>query len=626
MGTHMTLVRDTREYASWLWRATKRLAHEDRRAAVALIASMSVNQGVTFLVFFLPLKVVLLVASDGVSRYFRFFITEETKSAWIAAIVAAILILYVVSIRLDTLAARNASRGAKSLVGSAEQVPITSDPEDFARSTFYRIGETISGLIFSLLTLAVGAVVFPAFFLAIPAILIAEFAVVAIAVGQDPPTLLERFGKFVRETPQELIKWLRQINFLVVFSVLILLFLLVEGLNPLLGIAAILLSRRLFGALKDVAHDSLRLSSDRRLVDALLFPDARVKADRGADREKLLGSALPSARLERLRGLAERAGLDDEVESCTEDGTALDLLQSVDDAVWVDSGQITTAVFDLYGPGVAGSRERLFREYLYAGKASRGIEQHDYLLRFLDAETLRCPSRVLGYREEGLVGRVVDFRGMSDQFQKGWKARREELLQHLWCLDLPPALVEAYDSAHPRLHERLRSELLGPLRVAADEPWARSAYDLVTSRLPRLCERIADLPLTLFNERLTRRNVVMGPDGRSLLLDWTSWTLQPVGAGFAPDGDERRLLEVAAKSACARVGIPEGGLVNEVLLASLLQRMDRLVNDGYPKAALGVAASVLPQTDEADQCEEGQLTDDAAECHNLNLTAQRRGM
>jgi hypothetical protein len=597
----MTLVRDTGEYASWLWRATKRLAQEDRRAAVALIASMSVNQIVTFLVFFLPLKVVLLVASDGVSHYFQFFITEETKSAWIAVIVTAILILYVVSIRLDTVAARNSSRGARSLVGSAEQVPITSDPEDFARSTFYRIGDAVSGLIFSLLTLVAGAIVFPAFFLAIPAILIAEFALVALAIGEAAPSRLRKFGHFVSEKPQELVKWLRQINFLVVFSILIFLFLLVEGLNPLLGIAAILLSRRLFGALKNVARDSLKLSSERNRVDALLFTEARVKANTEADREQLLTSAVPSARLKRFRSLTQATDLDVEVERYTEDPTTLKLLQSVENAVWVDSGQVKTAICDLYGPDVSGPRERVFREYLYTAKASRGLEQHDYLLRFLDAEALRCPSRILRYRQDGLAGRIIDFRGISEPGENEWQARRQELLEHLWSLDLPLALVEAYDSAHPRLHERIRGELLEPLRVAADEPWARSAYDLLACRLPQLSERIAELPLALFNERLTRRNVMAGPDGQSLLLNWTAWTLQPVGSGFAPDRDRRELLDAASSSAMARMGSGEEAIINKVLLASLLQRMDRLVKDNYPKVALGVASGMLPLLERPDE-------------------------
>lgn len=606
VGAHMTLVRDTREYASWLWRATRRLAQVDRGAAMRLIASMSVNQVVTFLVFFLPLKVVLLVASDGVSRYFQFFITKDTKSAWIAGVTVAILVLYVVSIRLDTVADRNASRGAKSLIGSAEKVPITSDPENFAKSTVYRIGETVGGLIFSLLTLVAGALVFPAFFLSIPVLLLVEFAIIAIAVSDTHPSRLTRLGQFVSEKPLDFIKWLRQINFLIVFSFLILLFLAVEGLNPLLGIAAILLSRRLFGALKNVARDSLKLSSDRRLVDALLWPDARVRANVGTEREQLLERALPSGRLERIRGLA-RTPSGDELQWYTEHAATVEQLGCVEDVVWVDSGQSRTAMFDLYGPGVDGSRQRLFRDYLHSGKASRGLEQHDYLLRFLDSEALRCPARVVGYQQGALVGRVVDFRGVSEPAHKEWGARRAELLQHLWSLEVPASLIKAYDGAHPRVHERLRGELLTPLRVANDEPWTQSTYDLLAARLPWVCERVGELPVGLFNDRLTRRNVVAGPDGRSCLLDWTSWALLPVGAGFAPDSDGRELLEAAARSARARVQDGDGPFTLDVLLAAVLTRMDRLVLEGYPKTALQVASAMQPVLDQPQDAVVGEM-------------------
>lgn len=596
MGTHVRLISDAGEYASWLWRATRRLAEVDRGAALRLIASTSVNQVVTFLVFFLPLKVVLLVASDGVSRYFQFFITQDTKSTWIAIIVVAILVFYVISIRLDTVADRSASRGAESLIRTADQVPVTSDPEGFAKTTIYRIGESIGGLIFGLLTLAAGAVVFPAFFLAIPVLLLVELLVVAVSLSEGCPPLLKGLGEFIDEKPQELIKWLRQINFLVIFSVLIVLFLIVEGINPLLGIAAILLSRRLFGALKDVARDSLKLSGDRRLVDALLFSDARVRNDPARDRDRLLGRALPAARLENIRKYARRAG--DEVEHYTDDSETFELLESVEEAVWVDSGQSRMAMFDLYRRGSEQSRIRLFREYLYTGKGSRGLEQHDFLLRFLPEQKLRCPSRVVAYRSEGLVGRVVDFRGLTETCPQEWGSRRDELLGHLWGLEVPGTLIEAYNGAHRRFHERVAEELLGLLAVAADEPWARSTYDLLAERLESLCDRIAAMPLMLFNERLTRRNALVGPDERSLLLDWTSWSLQPIGSGFLPDADGRALLEVADRKLAARTS---GGLgESDVLVASLLQRTYRLAHDGYPKTALSVVSGLLPLIDEPD--------------------------
>lgn len=601
MGTYMTLIHDAGEFASWFWRATRRLIEVDRRAAVRLIVSMSVSQIVTVLVFFLPLKVVLLVASDGVPRYFQFFISQETRSAWLIGLATSIFVLYIVSVRLDTIADRSASRGARSLIEAAEQVPITSDPEGFARTSFYRLGGVVAGIIFSISALAVGMLIFPVFFLAIPVVLAVEFLLAAVAIGSNGSSRFSRTGDFVRDKPQDLLRWLKQINFLIVFGLLLVVFIVFDGLNPLFALAAIMLSRRLFQVLKNVVRDILKLSSDRHFVDVLLFADARVTTSRGADREQLQANAVPSVKSERIQSLSQEPVPDERWERYSDDPYLLELLQAVEYGIWVDSGQARVGLFDLYGTGASGQRERLFREYLYSGKASRGLEQHDYLLKFFDAETLRSPRRVVGYQDQGLVRRIVEFRGITEPDHNEWQSRRQELLQYLWTLELPASLVAAYDSAHPRLHERAHGELLDGLQVATDEVWAKSTYALLESRLPGLCERIAELPLTLFNGTLTRRNVVVGPDGRGRLLDWTSWSLLPVGAGFAPDSDGRELLEAAGRSASLRAEAADGYLVNHVLLASLLQRMDRLVQDGYPKAALGVAFGMLPVLEEPER-------------------------
>jgi hypothetical protein len=597
----MTLTGETQEFASWFWQATRRIVDIDRRAAWRLILSMSLNQFVTVLVFFLPLKVVLLIASEGVPRYFKFFVSEDTRMWWLGGLAGAIFILYFVTIGLEKIADRSATQGARNLTSSAEQVPVTSDPEDFARQTFYRIGETAGGLIFSLISLGLGIIVFPELFLAVPLLLTIEFALAAVAINKEGTDRLSRLGDWVRNQPQDLFQYLRQVNFLIVFALLLALFLLIDGLNPLLAIAAIMLSRRLFGTMRSLGRNSLKLSKDRELVDTLLFEDIRLKEDGGAERKELMINALPSARLKRFHNLAQAEVVDATAEMYTDDLTIGGVLESIDEAVWIDSGRMRMAVFDLYGPTRerAGST-RVFRDYLYTEKAARGLEQQDYLFNYLGAEDLRCPRRILSYRYNGLVGRLVDFRGISDPPLGQWQARRQELLEHLWALEVPSSLVTAYNSAHRRLEDRARSDLPEALQVATDEDWAQSAYDLVISRLPEICQRVAELPIMILNERLSRRNVVADWAGRSLFLDWTLWSMQPVGAGLFPKSDSYELFVKAGETAGMRKGVEKNALVSDVVLAAFLQRLDRSVQDGYPKTGLSTASTMLPFIEQPD--------------------------
>lgn len=616
----MTVTSDTAALASWLYRATRRLVHVDRRAALRLILSMSVNQIITVLVFFLPLKIVLLVAAEGVPEYFKFFISPNTKTSWLAALSATIFLLYIVSLRLDNIATRSASQGAETLVGACPQVPVTSDPTEFARTTFYRLGETVGCLAFSFLALLGGIIIFPSFFSVIPLLLAFEFWIVHLVTGKQGAGVLHRVGRYIEEQPQNILNYLQDASFLIIFGLLILYFVILQSLNPLLGIAAIMLSRRILGSVKRVFQNGIRFSKNQQVIDALLFTEVQVSADEGAEQGRILSHSTPASRPRRLGTLARLHSPDGSVNRYTDDWDTLELIQSVDKSVWVDSGRKGTAIFDLYGQDFDGEYKRLFRDYLYTRRASRGLEQQDYLLMFLEPEALRCPRRLLGYRYENLVGRMVDFRGMSELGAEAWQNRREELLSHLWCLDLPTSLVQGYYSAHPRLEERLDSGFLAWLSAACDEAWAESVYNLIASKISEIRERVSELPLTLVNERLGRRNVLVGPTGGSLFADWTRWAIEPMGAGFRPERDAREVLAVGAEGREWQKNGERAVSVNDVLLGSLLHRMEWLARKGYPKAALNSAWGLLPLLEEPDavivdelSLGEQEIDDDEAE-------------
>jgi hypothetical protein len=274
----------------------------------------------------------------------------------------------------------------------------------------------------------------------------------------------------------------------------------------------------------------------------------------------------------------------------------LGLLEIVDDAVWVDSGKPRKVILDLYGASQGSYRDRLFREHLYTPRAARGIQAYDYLLGFLKNESLRTPELVISYEYEGLTGRIDLYQGLCTlDDKKEWLTARMQLLEHFWSFEPPASLITAYNNVYPSLEERtLRADLLGSLHPVADEPWAQSAYGVLESRLERLCRDAADLPRSLFNEDLVPRNVARQSGGSFLLLEWSSWSLQPIGVGFLPDSDGRELIEAAARSAAARLGVDDPSLLRKVFFASILCRIDRLVHDGYPKAALSLTFEVLP--------------------------------
>ena len=75
-----------RTYAGQLLLLTRRIYQCSPLRLVTGIPLVLVNQVSFILALMLPLKVIIMLGSDGVPRYFRFFMTEETRTQWMVGL------------------------------------------------------------------------------------------------------------------------------------------------------------------------------------------------------------------------------------------------------------------------------------------------------------------------------------------------------------------------------------------------------------------------------------------------------------------------------------------------------------------------------------------------------------
>jgi hypothetical protein len=260
----------------------------------------------------------------------------------------------------------------------------------------------------------------------------------------------------------------------------------------------------------------------------------------------------------------------------------------------VDSDSVRFTIFDLYGPGGLGFGERLYREYVYTPAGAKGLEQHDYLLERLDATQLRSLHHVESYRAGEYVARIVEYRNMQAIGPQAWAEARHDIIRHFWNLRMDDDLVGSFTSARLLIHERVSDTVLPRLRIAADEPWASEAYEELAGRLSDLCRRLGERPVALMNHRLNHRNAVLNRERGVLLIDWTSWGVEPVGVGFDPETDGSLLLRQAAIRMEENNPKNAGEAASDALAAGLLYHLETLVRRGRPKHALRVAHDSLP--------------------------------
>jgi hypothetical protein len=582
----MTFLDATLKFLSWLLTAVRRLLQVDRTSALKSLLALNASLIINVLVFFLPLKVVLLVASTGVPRYFRFFVSEQTRGIWIVSLTILIFVLYAFSRVLDSRTRRWTATGAASLAATSERVPIATNEVKTTELYFREICHATARVTFLALALLLGLVLYPALFTILTAILLAEFMFASKAAGNLNAVPNARLSLWVRENSRDFINLLKSLNFLIVFAFLVTVFLIGRGPNLLIAIASIMLSRQMFNAASNIVKDAQKLESNRARIDTLLFTNVQLKNGQEPDYREFRHRYDVASRMDRPRCFSHHD--QGQIQGVSEE------LDDITQSIWVDSGIQEVAVFDLYLSNPFQPNRPDMRELVYAGKAIKGVDRQDYLLRSLDPAQFNAIPLLGQYEEKPFVARIFDIRGLTDVTPKWFKSQRNRLITDLAAVELPFKLTQAHLRAHQPLSERINGTVLNPLDLAADEVWAREAYLNLMEQLDPLLERVRQLPFVLVNPRLNPRNAMADAQGNLRLLDWRTWTLEPAGAGFDPQEDPFDLLVEIAEAVRSRPENPGDLSLADVLCGSLLLRMEALVQKAQPKAALRLAHDTVP--------------------------------
>lgn len=581
-------------FLRWLVSLTARLLQVERGLTIKTVVTTALIQLLDVLVFLLPLKIILLLGSDGVPKYFQFFITEETRPLWVGILSGAIFILYAVTRILESGVDRWTRRGADSLIGLAERVPIASDESTVAGTSFQRICETTANIVFLVFALAAGLFLYPLLFLGVIALLVAEFAFAAKASGNFQALPATKLANWVRSDTGSFVNLLKSVNFLAVFGFLLAAFLLADGPNRLIAIASILLGRQVFKTLGALVNNAKKLSKQTAQVNALLFTETQLPEEEHAEERELRERYSLPIRLDRVKRFGSQLGAAGGETLRWTDSTQSEWLGLASRSIWIDSGNPKVALFDLYISQEDGTLTRAFREFVYTGKAAKGLERQDFLLRHLSTDAFRGLKPVCTYEEGPLIGRIADVAGLAGADRKTFKAGRDDFIGHLAGLEIPSELIQAHGRAHSPLVDRLQRTVVERIALVIDEPWTSDAFQDFTEQLAPIIARVQQLPQMLVNPALTAQNAMVDGSGVLYLINWRAWTLAPVGAAFNPQQDSSALLLRIAQGVRQRSDGTRNLRLADLLCASLLRSMETFVGKGRPKEALRLAYDTLP--------------------------------
>jgi hypothetical protein len=199
-------------------------------------------------------------------------------------------------------------RGSGKVLKEANQLAVIKNQETVAQGYYSRICTAYASVLFSALLLAVGLAVHFWLFSFLIAVIACQFLISTWLVGDFHARRRSALGAYVIGHKSNYLTILASIDFLLVFGFLLVSFLLFDGINILVAILAILISRQLFSNVSSLALDASHLMASRLTIDALVFRDRQLIRKPPAHEKDLHGQferSVRTARIAQLLGVDE---------------------------------------------------------------------------------------------------------------------------------------------------------------------------------------------------------------------------------------------------------------------------------------------------------------------------------
>lgn len=473
----------------------------------AVVVLTLVSQVSILLAFFLPLKVIILLGSTGIPRYFPSAFADYDRHSLVVWLSVAAVAFYVLHLLSEWLIKRAVDRGAMRLMAHSRKMVLFERQEEVAETGYQKYAQALASSVFVGLAFAVLVAVYPRL-----ATLASGYTVLAAAGILAGAALQPGLRNTIAEWLGPALGVMSAIGFLGAFAFLVADFLLWEPPGLIVAIVSMLLVRQVFRHLVSLVKDLETLYARRVKLNALFFHNQVLLPDHKAKDGDIWALLAPGARLQwvlpLLSDLAEAALDDPRVE-------------------WHQSGFRDVAVLRVFDLGKGDdylvklfSRKRralaLHEATLYAEMAKDAFPGLPFL-----GVTVVDDHQCHVFDRSGVVSNARELKMMPVLF---------DLLERLLLIAPPMRMVRRYMRSHPVLWERLDDHVVERMALAVNNDQERSMMSRFASELEGIRSILKGLPLTIVNPDINPDTVAIDAEGRPRVFHWARWALEPMGA------------------------------------------------------------------------------------------------
>lgn len=537
----------------------------------------------------MPLKVVMLLGSEGIPSYIPATFHAFGKNSLIISLVVMSVAAYAISAIFKQISEKSTERGIKKLLTKTQKIVIFENQDNFASKAYTKYTDALAGLVFSLVTVGLLAVIYRDMAVFIVATLLFAYIITYIVYLSSPNLKI-----FISDKPQPTAINISNVIFLLIFLYIVIDFLYLSPPDFIVGLITIIIGRLMLVRLSSTATYLFTLKQDEGKINALFFHNQAflpvIKNQRKSVWDLLENETLKSW----LIPILQQATMHDSFK---------DIITR-----WQQTRLNNIIVLR------AESKERgktflikIFDEKL----ASKALHESTLMLDELDS-VFPCPSFLLATMVGDYHCHVFDITG--HEFLSFQDASKLSNIVNKKLLALPPPtdLVERYKRSKVFLWERIEKNMIDRLRLVASMQQIHVIQE-VENAMPEIKSILQSLPLSFVAPKPNHLSLLRDSKEQIVSFHWPNWVIEPTGVGIDHNMNKDTNMESIIQSAYEHRAELKLFPVKNYELASLLSEFEHNFHQQQYEEAIKLLQQTLDKLRE--------LTLDKAE-HKTSASAQ----
>ncbi|MCZ0925753.1 hypothetical protein [Vreelandella janggokensis] len=489
---------------------------------VVVICLTLIGQIAYIFSFFLPLKIVILLSSDGVPKYFPAFFSNLDKDFLVVLLSVSAISFFVINMITEKLTDRVALSATLKLMNRSHKLVIYEKQSDIAGNAYQSFSRSLAALVFGVLTIALLSLVYRDM-----AIVMVVYLFFSSAILFFLPHRNASLKDYIVNNLNVILDNVSAFGFFVVFGYLVLDFVFLEPPGIIFAVVSILAGRQVFTRVTSSVKSLFRLYNQKQKLDVLFFHGRALSLPEEVKQTVLWDCLSFKRRHLWVSKIFEEFKI---IKSSEADYISRHSISWQQPPI----SQMGALIIKLHG--------FTYLIKVYDRNKSVGFN-HEATLLSEAPDDLPAPFFIGTTQVQGFPCSLYELKNGGIERSIETKRYDTDLLHNIYSVIPPTRLVNRYLRSKPTLPTRMDTAWLIRVEVAViSEKQGKSLENLAKHwELIRLL--ISDVPLSIFNPFTKSMAVWTSYDGVREAMFWEKWSLEPIGAGWPVEFESFLKLE-----------------------------------------------------------------------------------